>query len=142
MDIPDAQNEVRFVYMGGFWGTNCLVRNLAGVRSARHLGHSKSVYPCRRHRGIFQSFRSRKCRCVCRAAARPSAERIRSIAWGYRWRSCCRFRCRPLQLELVFPALMVLFGTHYCRLLLSRDAHAPSSREFSSLKSRDSCTGF
>jgi hypothetical protein len=53
MDIQVAQNEVRFVYMGGFWGTNCLVRNLAGVRSARHLGHSKSVYPCRRHRGIF-----------------------------------------------------------------------------------------
>jgi len=53
MDIQDAQREARSVYIGGFLGTACQFRNLAGVRDARHLGHSQSVYPDGRHRGIF-----------------------------------------------------------------------------------------
>ena len=35
------------------FGAACLVRDLAGVRGAGHVGHSKSVYPDRRHRRIF-----------------------------------------------------------------------------------------
>ena len=58
MDIQDAQRESSVCLHWRLLGTACQFRNLAGVRGAGHLGHSKGVYSDRRHRGIFSSFRS------------------------------------------------------------------------------------
>ena len=38
MDLQDGQREVRSVYVGGFWG-QLVLRNLASIRGARHVGH-------------------------------------------------------------------------------------------------------
>ena len=53
MDIQNAQRESRSVYIGGFWGQ--LVSSVIWLVSAA-VGTwvtPKSVYPDRRHRGIF-----------------------------------------------------------------------------------------
>ena len=70
MDVQEAQREVRSVYVGGFWGQ--LVSSVIWLVSAA-LGTwvtPKGVYSDRCHRD-FSSFCSRKCCCVCRAAALP-----------------------------------------------------------------------
>ena len=54
MDIQDAQREIIWL-----------------VRTAGHLGLSKSVYPGRHHRGILHLPANSKRCCVCRAAPRP-----------------------------------------------------------------------
>jgi hypothetical protein len=70
MDIQDAQRESRSVYIGGFWGQ--LVSSVIWLVSAA-LG--TWVTPKASILAIviggFFIFRSRKCCCVCRAAARP-----------------------------------------------------------------------
>jgi len=53
MDIQDAQREMRFVYISGFWGQLVSSVIWLGVRSAGHLGHSESVCPGRHHRRIL-----------------------------------------------------------------------------------------
>jgi hypothetical protein len=70
MDIQDAQREVRFVYIGGFWGQLVsaviwLVSAALGTWATPKASILTVII------GDFSSFRSRKCCCVCRAAARP-----------------------------------------------------------------------
>ena len=70
MDIQEAQREVRSVYIGGFWGQLVssviwLVSATLGTRVTPKASILTVVI------GGFSSFRSRKCCCVYRAAARP-----------------------------------------------------------------------
>lgn len=48
--------KMRFVNISGVLGTACFICKLARCPHRWHLGHSKTVYPSRHHRGGFFSF--------------------------------------------------------------------------------------
>jgi hypothetical protein len=117
MDIQDAQREVRSVYIGGFWGQ--LVSSVIWrVSAMRGTGHSQSVYPDRRHRRIFHLSAH------ANAAAFVGPPRVREqrnsfnslgmqVAFVLPFSMLLLVPVGHYDLNLFFPALMVLLGAHY-----------------------------
>jgi hypothetical protein len=93
-------------------------RNLAGVRGAGHLGHSKSVYSDRRHRGIFIFPLTQM---LLRLSGRRASVRRENpfnglgmqVAFVLPFSMLLLVPVGLYNLNWFFPALMVLLGAHY-----------------------------
>jgi len=103
--------------LAALW-TACLVRNLAGICGARHLGHSKGVYSGRRHWGFFIFALTQMLLRLSGRRARVSREN--PLHWhGMQVAFVLPFSMLLLvpvgfyRLNWFFPALMILLGAHY-----------------------------
>jgi hypothetical protein len=116
MDIQDAQREVRSVYIAAL-GTACQFRNLAGVRGATHLGHSKSVYSDVIG-GFFifpltQMLLRLSGRRTSVSKENPFNSLGMQVAFVLPFSTLLLVPVGLYSLNWFFPALMVLLGAHY-----------------------------
>ena len=137
MDIQDAQREARSVYIGGFLGTACQFRNLAGVRDARHLWVTPKASILTVVIGGFFIFPLTQMllRLPGRRASVSRENPFNSlgmqIAFVLPFSMLLLVPVGLYNLNWFFPALMVLWARTICRSLLSTGCPCScTSREF------------